>query len=280
MTTYTQAINNHYNQINLGVNIFTALKRAGKNVKTLTRDDIAPFDEFHIRGRQATRELARLAELWPGMKVLDLGCGIGGAARTLTAEFGCQVTGIDMVEEYCRTAQMLNLWVGQNNGLTIKRGNVLDMPFDNASFDVVWSQHMMMNIKNKARLFSEIWRVLKSNGRLVLYEICAGSAAPPHFPAPWASDESINFLLKPYALRQLLGEAGFKVLVWQDVTWLALGWFQQMIANMAHRPADASPPLGLNLLMGASTPDKLRNVKRNLEEDRIRVVQSVLELKI
>ena len=67
MTTYTQAINNHYNQINLGVNIFTALKRAGKDIKALTRDDIAPFDEFHIRGREATRELARLAESHNGL---------------------------------------------------------------------------------------------------------------------------------------------------------------------------------------------------------------------
>jgi 2-polyprenyl-3-methyl-5-hydroxy-6-metoxy-1,4-benzoquinol methylase len=160
MTTSSQAINNHYGQADLGVTILTALQRAGKNVNALTRDDIASFDEFHIRGRKATRELARLADLKAGTKVLDLGCGIGGTARTLATEFGCQVTGIDLVDTYIQTAEMLNLRIGLNDDrITFQHGSVLAMPFDNASFEAALSLHLTMNIQDKTQLVQEVRRV-------------------------------------------------------------------------------------------------------------------------
>jgi ubiquinone/menaquinone biosynthesis C-methylase UbiE len=281
MTTFSQAINNHYGQADLGVTILTALQRAGKNVNALTRDDIASFDEFHIRGRKATQELARLADLKAGTKVLDLGCGIGGTARTLATEFGCQVTGIDLVDTYIQTAEMLNLRIGLNDDrITFQHGSVLAMPFDNASFEAALSLHLTMNIQDKTQLVQEVRRVLRPEGRFALYEICAGSVSTPHFPVPWAGDSSINFLVEPKELRQMVNEAGFKELVWEDVTAATLEWFQAMKASRAARPADAPPPLGLNLIMGATTAEKIGNLRRNLEEDRVRVIQGVFQLTV
>lgn len=276
MTNYAQAIDDHYGQADLGASILAALERAGKDVNALTRDDIASFDEFHIRGRKATRELAHLADLKPGMKVLDIGCGIGGAARTLADESGCHVTGIDLVQEYCRTAQMLSERVGANSRVTFRHGDVMNMSFDRASFDAVLSQHVLMNIEDKARLFKEVRRVLQPEGRLVLYEICGGSVAPPHYPVPWASDASINFLVKSQELRQMLDKAGFEELTWRDVTAPTVDWFRAMAAAVAARPADTPPPLGLHLLMGSNAAEKVANLRRNLEEERSRVVQGVL----
>jgi len=69
-------------------------------------------DEFHVRGREATVELARRAALGPGTRVLDVGCGLGGSARYLAAEHECQVTGIDLTQEYVDVANALAGMVG------------------------------------------------------------------------------------------------------------------------------------------------------------------------
>ena len=79
MSDYAQAINQHYGQAELSAKILTALREAGKDLAALTRDDLAPFDEHHRGGREATRELAHLVGLRAGMHVLDVGSGFGGA---------------------------------------------------------------------------------------------------------------------------------------------------------------------------------------------------------
>ena len=269
---YSESINKYYGQPDLSANIFAALQRAGKDLNALTRNDLAPFDEFHLRGRAATMELASAAGLHEGMAVLDVGSGIGGPARTLAAEFGCTVTGLDLTEEYCRAAEMLTGRVGLSDKVTFRQGNALDMPFDDGTFDLVWMQHTTMNIEDKERLFGEIRRVLRPGGRLALYEIFAGSVAPLRFPVPWANDSAISFLVAPPEAQQLLAATGFKELVWTVVTGESIDLLRQLGAAAQGAPA----PLGLHLVVG-DFPEKLANVLRNMEEDRIAVVQGILE---
>ena len=276
MITAIKEITEHYTQTDLSAKILAALEQAGKDINALTRVDIAPFDEFHIRGRVATREIGKLADLQPGTEILDLGCGIGGAARTLMAEFGCHVTGVDLIEEYIETARILNTRIGINGKIQFEQSNAMDLPFDDDSFDVVFSQHITMNIENKTRLVEEVRRVLRPGGQFVLYEICAGSVATPYFPLPWAGDSAINYLVEPHAFRQMLEEMGFKTIEWRDVTIPSLSWNQEIVSDMVQRPESAPPPLGLNLLMGASTAIKMKNMMKNMQEDRIRVIQGVL----
>jgi len=277
MSSYKESINKHYTRDNLGKKILAAYENAGKDIFSLTREDISAFEEFHIRGRIATRELGQLAKLTEGMKVLDIGSGVGGPARTLAAEFGCEVVGLDLVDEYCNTAEMLTGKVGLSDKVTFRKGNMLDMPFEDAAFNVVWSQHVTMNIENKQQLFREIRRVLRPDGIFVLYEIIAGQSSPIHLPVPWAGDSTINFLVTPEEYRSMLKESGFKELVWKDVSPISLEWGRGLMTNMASRPKDASPPLGLNLLMGETTAPKVKNMVLNMEEDRVRVVQAVMK---
>ncbi len=273
MSTYAQSVDKYYGQHDLSAKVLDALQRAGTDLDRLTRDDLAPFEEFHTRGRAATRELAAAAGLREGMAVLDVGSGIGGPARTLAGEFGCQVTGLDLTEEYCRAAEMLTARVGLSDQVTIQQGNALDMPFDDETFDGVWMQHISMNIEDKERLFGEIRRVLRSGGRLALHEIFAGSATPQHFPVPWADDPAMSFLMTPEEARRLLSQAGFQELEWNDLSRPSMEWFQQLRAAAAQ---DGPPPLALHLIID-NFAEKAANLLRNLEEDRVVVARAVYE---
>ena len=269
------SIQAHYSQPALAERIVDALARAGVDPGSLTREDIARLDEFHTGGREATRELARLAGLHQGMDVLDIGSGIGGPARTLAAEFGCTVSGVDLVEEFCRTATLLSEYLDLDAKTSFRHADALDLPFAAGAFDIPWLQHATMNIEDKPRLFREIRRVLRPGGRLALHEVCAGPAGSPRFPVPWAGDPSISFLLPEDAVQRLLDESGLQPRVWRDVTAAAQQWFRNLIA--AADRSDEAPAVSIALLMGPQAPQKLRNLVLNLDENRVRLIQAVLE---
>lgn len=278
MQAYEAAINNQYGQQGLGTKLLAALQQAGKDIEKLTREDLAPFEELHIRGREATRALARLAGLAEGMEVLDAGSGIGGPARTLAAEFGCRVAGLDLTHNFTLAAEMLTARLGLGSLATFHQGNALAIPFDDNSFDIVWIQHMSMNIEDKARLFREFRRVLRPGGRLAFHEILAGPTASPYFPVPWASNPSISYLSASEELRRLLAEGGFKELAWVDDTEECINWYRGLFAAAAAAPPGANLLGGVfKLLVGDDFPTKGQNVLRNMEEGRIKVAYGVLE---
>ena len=160
-----EAVQTHYSRTDIGRVILAALEKAGKDVNHLTPEDLAPIDEFHIRGRVATLELARAVGLEAHQRVLDVGSGVGGTSRCLAKEFGCHVTGIDLTEEYCRAAAMLSAKVGLADRVDYRQGDATQLPFDDGVFDVVWTEHVAMNIPNKAQLYKEMHRVLKPGAR-------------------------------------------------------------------------------------------------------------------
>ena len=268
-------IERHYARGGLTDRILAVLQNAGRNINTLSYSDLWPLDQFHMRGRDATVELAQLAGLGAGMRVLDVGCGIGGPARLLAAEFGCAVTGIDLTEEFCEAATRLSELVKLSGKVEFRCANALDLPFEPAGFDAVWTQHASMNISDKDRLYSEFHRVLKPGGRVCIYDIAAGPASPIHFPVPWARDPSISFLIAPDVIRRKLEDAGFRVIAWQDGTGEAMSWFQAMADR---KPVeDEQPRLGMHLLQGPVWPVMIANVGRNLAEQRLEAVRAVLE---
>ena len=270
-----QPVSAHYTRPGLGEAILQALREAGRDPAHLAWDDLAPVDQFHTRGRDATLELAALAGVREDDHVLDVGGGIGGPARTLAATVGCRVTVLDVTEDYCRIGEMLTRRTGLDGLVRFRTGDALAMPFDDASFDVAWTQHSSMNVAGKARLYEEIHRVVRGGGRLAMHEIVAGPGRQPlHFPVPWAFDPSISFLLPAAELRSLVAEVGFRELEWRDVTAATGDWLRQRAAATA---AAAAPPLGLHLLLGADFAASFRNLARNVEEGRVEVIEAVFE---
>ena len=271
-TGLNEAIQTHYTRADLGEVILAALEKAGKDVNRLTPEDLAPIDEFHIRGRTATLELARAAGLDATKRVLDVGSGVGGTSRCLAKEFGCRVTGIDLTDEYCRAAAMLSARTGLAHLVDFRQGDATELPFDDQTFDVVWTEHVAMNIPDKTRLYKEMHRVLKPGGTLAIYDVFAGPSGPVLFPVPWARTPDTSFLVQPTELRKLLADAGFTVTDWSDTTEAARAWFVALAEKIRK---EGFPPLGFHVLLGADFQAMAQNQGRNLQEGRIVLGQVV-----
>jgi len=249
-------------------NIERALADAGKHPGDLQPSDLAMLEDFHSLGRLATVALIDLAQISESDRVLDAGTGIGGTARLIAADRGAQVTAVDLTAEYCEVATWLNGEVGLGDMITVRPADVTELPFEAGSFDVVVSQHVQMNIADKAGLYAEARRVLAPGGRLALWDVTAGSGGPLHLPVPWANTPEQSHLVTPDRLAELLREAGFATARWNDLTEAAGQGMRQFIAG-------ERPKLGLHVFV----PDfqtKAANLVRNLSEDRARLIQAVL----
>lgn len=263
----------HYQRQDLEEAILEALVAAGKDPEYLKPEDLAPIDEFHTRGRMATLEMACQISLKEDSQVLDVGSGLGGPSRCLASEFGCCVTGLDLNAEYCRVAGMLARRLGLDSRVSYRQGNALAMPFEDAAFDVLWTQHAAMNIADKHTLYKEMWRILKPGGVLAIYDVLEGTGAPLHYPVPWAREASTCFLISPLQMQNVLHGAGFEVLSWRDTTETDLSWFRQMREK---KRTDGSSPLGIHLLLGSDFQQMAQNQIRNLEENRVALIEAVV----
>jgi MPBQ/MSBQ methyltransferase len=267
-----ESVNRHYGSVDLRSRILDKLKEAGKDLQNVTRDDLAPFDEFHTGGRTSTRELAGMAGVTAGMQVLDVGSGVGGPARTLAGEFGCIVTGVDLTEEFCFAAQLLTELVGLADRVSFHHGDALALPFPDGQYDLVWSQNTVMNIEDKARLFREIHRVLKPGGRLALETVLAGPTQGIHYPTFWAAAPEMNFLVSPGHLRGLLIGQGFAEETWEDITGLALAAARKRLAASG---SGISSALGRDVIVTKDVMRKIENSVRNNTEGRTITIRGV-----
>ena len=247
-----------------------ALISEGKDLQRLSIDDLAAVDEFHIRGREATAELADLAAIKPDEHVLDVGSGIGGPARYLATNHGCKVTGIDLTAEYCDVANSLAKRVGLSEKVLHQQANALDLPFEDESFDVAWTQHISMNIPDKHAFFSEMYRVVRPGGRLVIYDPIKGDDEPLEFPVPWSRDGRISFLIQEDETRRILEEMALDLIQWLDVSEKSIAWF---MANSKQPPKPNA--LGLHVLLGDEWQEMAANMVKNLKNGRIAIIQSV-----
>ena len=244
-----------------------ALVAAGKDLDHLRPADLALLEDFHTMGRIATAQLADLVKITPDDEVLDAGSGIGGTARYVAERSRCHVVAVDLTGEYCEIARWLNQLVGLDDWISVRRADVTDLPFEDATFTLMFSQHVQMNVADKGLFYEEARRVLVDDGRLALWDIVAGEDREPDFPMPWADRPEYSHLTTPDHLRTAIETSGFEIEQWNDLTGQAAAMMQTLLTL-------PPSPIGLQAFVPGFA-SKAKNLTAALADGRLRAVQGV-----
>jgi MPBQ/MSBQ methyltransferase len=261
-------VQQHYARENIVEKAMKAVQAAGKDPDRLTVDDLAMLDQMHLRGIKATREIARRAKLRKGMRVLDVGSGLGGPARVMAADLGCEVVGVDLTPEFVAAAKDITKRLDLTNLVGFQEADAANLPFDDHTFDAATSMTAFMNMPDKAAVYEEVHRVLKPGGRLVQIETLQGPKGEPYYPTLWARDASYSFLISPKEARAIIENAGFKVLAFDNDDQASLEWASKMQEKMK---AEGPGGVGPHVIHGPEILENMSNTIRSIAEGRATV---------
>ena len=261
MNTTENQVSAHYGAFGQRAPILAALAKRG--ITDVTPEALAPFDQFHTGGPPATKEMAAALAPKASDHVLDVGSGLGGPARMLSALKGCRVTGIDLAPHFVENANFFTTMTKQDALVTCVQGSATAMPFDDASFDGAWHLHMCMNVPDKSAMYAEIFRVLKPGAKFVMHDPFRGDG-DVIYPVPWAETPATSFLWTPEELRAGLTKAGFKIVSEHDATAEGLAYYEKLEAG---RKVSDKPPTALEVMQ--------KNHRANMTAGAVKILSVV-----
>ena len=238
-----------------------------------TASDLAMIDQLHTRGYAATVDLARKAGITNGMHVLDLGAGLGGPARYLAETYDCWVEAVDAEDTLVRAADYLTTrWVGPAAHVTFSVDNAIALGFPDGTFDLVWMQHVAMNIADRDRLYREVRRVLRPGGIFATYDVLRAQG-DLLYPTPWAALASVSTVLTADETRDAIEGAGLRIESFSLETEAAREWARAVQAlGAAQRPPGA---LLMRAALGENFRERVGNLGKNYLEGRADVAAIV-----
>ena len=176
------------------------------------------FEESLTNHERFTAQSLGLA---PGMKVLDIGCGIGGPMREMAKTFGADIVGLNIDEYQLDKCKAYNEQAGLANRCRLVHGDYMDIPEQDGYFDAAYSIEATPHTSDKTGVFSEVLRILKPGGVFGCYEYCL----TPEFDADNAEhkrikrgieETTVSFTVSADVITNALEAVGFEVIEARD----------------------------------------------------------------
>ena len=268
------SVTEHYGERKNLLNIIVEAFEKEGVIDNLTVDHLAPIDEFHIGGREATKDFINQLEISQNHNVLDIGCGLGGPSRFVASKFGCKVTGVDLTPEFISCGKKLTEMVNLTEKVKLLTGSALDLNSvldQNESFDRAFMLHVGMNIENKSLLLSEIASKLNLGGLLGIYDVMKfgkNSHEDLEFPVPWTNNHKNNYATHPEEYKKAIEKAGMRIICERNRYDFAVEFFSKM------KSKKDAPSIGLHLIMN-EFPLKTANMLKNLKKERIAPIEMI-----
>lgn len=192
----------------------------------------------HVRNARGSEELAILAEITNGTKVLDIGSGIAGLGVYLAKNYNCRVTCVDLAEDMIKKAMKLAKLQGVYDYMTFHTADIGNFNLGYEQFDYIFSMDALVQIGNRLALFEKCHRALTSKGTLAFTDYIL------EFPS---NDKDINKYLQLIAspgketlqsYTELLTRAGFCVTCKKSKKKEAVKWIGQLVHRLKKRELD------------------------------------------
>jgi len=267
-------IENFWTRGDLYSRINQAMSDSGLNNKKLEIEDLFPIDQYHARGIGATKDLGKRMPITKNQKILDVGCGLGGPARYYAKEFKCHITGVDITPSFIEIGNNFNRLTSMSTMVDLYVGNGEKLEFEDEVFDGAYSQHVTMNISDRMKFFSEIYRVLKKGSFFAFTEHGLGPEGDPIFPLPWADNQEMSFLLPLENTNAILKEIGFQKIKIIETGDKYIAGYEKLIQK---QPKSEKPTLGIHVIGGSSMHERSINSMRSIKENRTLPFEIVCE---
>jgi len=177
----------------------------------------SPESDIFAASRNTVRRMREhLTNLGPGSTMLDLGAGYAGACRMLCSSCGCDAVALNLSEEQNQRGRKMNQELGLGGSITVVDGSFENVPFPDASFDVVWSQDAFLHSGERFRVMQEAARVLKDGGELIFTDPMQADDCPPGVLDPILQRIHLESLGSPGFYRDVARRLGLEEIGFED----------------------------------------------------------------
>lgn len=238
----------HYEIPGLLDRIDTGLRGLGLDPAQPPLQALAAFDEFHIRGAEATDMLINELDPQPGQRILDIGSGLGGPARRLASARDVEVVGVDLSPLYCSVASALTARVGLSDRVKFYCEDIAELAQVEMPFDAAWSIHVGMNVPQKAPFYRSIADCLEPGAPLLIYDMTSNQPERLEYPLPWANAREQSYIGSREDLEAAVVAGGFDIVDFRDDTSAAAEFLNRSVKAASEQTSPS--PLGLHTVLG------------------------------
>jgi predicted O-methyltransferase YrrM len=234
MSNYAHKIRNHWINRDNYKDLMATLERGGSPVAELDIDRLSSRDQMHAGLLDATKTFVEWIGLEPGSSVLDLGSGLGGSARFLASSCSVAVTAVELCPELNEAATRITRHLGLSDRIDHLCMDIT-APCDlkTSGFDLVWIQHVDMQVAKKSELYTCAAEHLAKGGRVVWHDWLAGPGGPVIWPLFWSADGEISCLADMEEFTNLLESAGLEIARLEPIPDLTSSWFEKSRSGLS-----------------------------------------------